>query len=173
LDSIDTRNHQKIYGSSCHEVASSQPHAQECASGSDKRCDLIKVLKNLSDANGADQWSFCTNNPAEKSFFAFSLKLPGKFPGELNVQTSAEPSKFVLCLHESEFEGSMKAKFTIAGQDLEYLGTDQYGSWYSFLNPEILTTILVRPDGNLCDTVVKTVDTFRRERCRRLKESNT
>ena len=64
-------------------------------------------------------------------------------------------------------------KITIAGQDLEYLGTDQYGSWYNFLNPEILTTILVRPDGSLSDTVVKTVDTFRRERRRRLKELNT
>ena len=64
-------------------------------------------------------------------------------------------------------------KITIAGQDLEYLGTDQYGSWYNFLNPEILTTIVVRPNISLWDTVVKTVDTFRRERRRRLKELNT
>jgi hypothetical protein len=67
----------------------------------------------------------------------------------------------------------MKTKITVAGQDLEYLSTDQHGSWYNFLNPEILTTILVRPDGSLSETVVKTVDTFRRERRRRLKELNT
>jgi hypothetical protein len=64
-------------------------------------------------------------------------------------------------------------KITIAGQDLEYLGTDQYGSWYNFLNPEILTTIVVRPNVSLRDTVVKTVDTFRRARHQRLKELNT
>jgi len=67
----------------------------------------------------------------------------------------------------------MKTKITVAGQELEYLSTNQHGSWYNFLNPEILTTILVRPDGSLRDSVVKTVDTFRRERRRRLKELNT
>jgi hypothetical protein len=64
----------------------------------------------------------------------------------------------------------MKTKITIAGQELEYLGTDQHGSWYNFLNPEILTTIMVRPNVSLRDAVVKAVQTFGRARHERLRE---
>jgi hypothetical protein len=82
--------------------------------------------------------------------------------GEIPISVPfARKVKFYSICTRASLKGSMKTKITVAGQDLEYPGTDQYGSWYNFLNPEILTTIVVRPDVSLWDTVLKTVDTFR------------